>query len=198
MFITHDLATARLLCDRVAVMYLGRIVEVGPAEAVLGEPRHPYTQALLEAVPRPVPSARQRPRRLPAGEVPDAARPPAGCRFHPRCPDAFAPCGWEGRDLVDLLEAAGDPAPGRAELFPGGVRFRSGGAELAERLEALRAAQAHPLFEAVTVIERAGTAVEVRFGPGPEPAQQPAGPVEVACHLYGLTAASPSPAAPAD
>jgi oligopeptide/dipeptide ABC transporter ATP-binding protein len=190
VFITHDLATARLLCDRVAVMYLGRVVEVGPADAVLGDPRHPYTRALLEAVPRPDPSTRHRPRRLPAGEVPDATRPPAGCRFHPRCPDAFAPCGWEGRDLVDLLEAAGDPAAGRAELLPSGVRFRHGGAELAERLEALRVERAHPLFEAVSVIERTGTAVEVRFGPGPEPVLQPAGPVQVACHLYGLTGAT--------
>lgn len=92
VFITHDLATARLLCDRVAVLYLGRVVELGPAEAVLGEPRHPYTIALLEAVPRPDPSARARPRRLPGGEVPDATDPPAGCRFHPRCLDAFGPC----------------------------------------------------------------------------------------------------------
>jgi oligopeptide/dipeptide ABC transporter ATP-binding protein len=92
VFITHDLATARLLCDRVAVMYLGRVVESGPAEAVLDEPRHPYTRALLEAVPRPDPSARARPRRLPGGEVPDAADPPAGCRFHPRCLDVFGPC----------------------------------------------------------------------------------------------------------
>jgi peptide/nickel transport system ATP-binding protein len=165
---------------------------VGPAEAVLREPRHPYTRALLEAVPRPQPSARQRPRRLPAGEVPDATRPPAGCRFHPRCPDAFAPCGWEGRDLVDLLEAAGDPAATRAELLLGRVRFRSGGVDLAERLVALRDGAAHPLFQAVTAIEVAGTAVEVRFGPGPEPALQPApGSVEVACHLYGVTEAAP-------
>ena len=189
VFITHDLATARLLCDRVAVMYLGRIVEVGPAEAVLGEPRHPYTRALLEAVPRPQPSARRRPRRLPAGEVPDATRPPAGCRFHPRCPDAFDGCGWEGRYLVDVLEGAEQAGAGRAELLPGAVRFPGGGAELAGRLEAMREARAHPLFEAVTAIEVVDSAVEVRFGPGPEPALQAAGPVDVACHLYGITAA---------
>jgi len=92
VFITHDLATARLLCDRVAVMYLGKVVETGPAAEVLGRPRHPYTRALLEAVPRPDPAARDRPRQLPPGEVPDATDPPSGCRFHPRCPAAFAPC----------------------------------------------------------------------------------------------------------
>ena len=92
MFITHDLATARLLCDRVAVMYLGKVVEMGPAADVLRRPRHPYTRALLEAVPSPDPSARHRPRDLPPGEVPDATDPPSGCRFHPRCPAAFAPC----------------------------------------------------------------------------------------------------------
>jgi peptide/nickel transport system ATP-binding protein len=92
VFITHDLATARFLCDRVAVMYLGRVVECGPVEAVLGEPRHPYTRALLAAVPRLDPAARSRPRPIPPGEVPDAAHPPSGCPFHPRCPDAFAPC----------------------------------------------------------------------------------------------------------
>jgi oligopeptide/dipeptide ABC transporter ATP-binding protein len=92
VFITHDLATARLLCERVAVMYLGKVVETGPAAEVLGRPRHPYTRALLEAVPRPDPAARDRPRQLPPGEVPDATDPPTGCRFHPRCPAAFAPC----------------------------------------------------------------------------------------------------------
>ena len=92
VFITHDLATARLLCDTVAVMYLGKVVETGPAAEVLGRPRHPYTRALLEAVPRPDPAARHRPRDLPTGEVPDATDPPSGCRFHPRCPAAFAPC----------------------------------------------------------------------------------------------------------
>ncbi|HVW35493.1 MAG TPA: ABC transporter ATP-binding protein, partial [Acidimicrobiia bacterium] len=94
VLITHDLATARLLCDRVAVMYLGRVVEVGPAPAVLAEPRHPYTRALVEAVPRVEPGASGgRPARtVLAGEVPDATAVPAGCRFHPRCPECFEPC----------------------------------------------------------------------------------------------------------
>jgi len=103
VFITHDLATARLLCDRVAVMYLGKVVEVGPAGTVLSEPRHPYTRALLDAVPRVEPpangaAAAGRARTILPGEVPDATDVPGGCRFHPRCPQAFAPCGPDGED----------------------------------------------------------------------------------------------------
>jgi oligopeptide/dipeptide ABC transporter ATP-binding protein len=98
VFITHDLATARLLCDRVAVMYLGKVVEIGPADAVLSAPRHPYTRALLDAVPRVDPSAAGRARAVLPGEVPDATAVPGGCRFHPRCPQAFGPCGPDGEE----------------------------------------------------------------------------------------------------
>ena len=103
LFITHDLATAKFVCDRIAIMYLGRIVEIGPAAAVFTDPKHPYTKALISAIPVPEPG-RPRPQALPRGEVPDAIFPPAGCRFHPRCPVALPTCGWEGRDLLDLLE----------------------------------------------------------------------------------------------
>jgi peptide/nickel transport system ATP-binding protein len=97
VFITHDLATARLLCDRVAVMYLGRVVEIGPAAIVLAEPCHPYTRALLDAVPRVDPpsisaTGAGRVRPVLPGEVPDATAVPGGCRFHPRCPEVFDPC----------------------------------------------------------------------------------------------------------
>ena len=104
LYITHDLATAKFFCDRIAILYLGRIVEIGPSEAIYEDPKHPYTKALLRAIPEPDPR-RTVPRDLPRGEVPDAARPPLGCSFHPRCPQAFEVCGWETRDLRDLLEA---------------------------------------------------------------------------------------------
>jgi peptide/nickel transport system ATP-binding protein len=103
LFITHDLATAKFVCDRIAIMYLGRIVEVGPARAIFDDPKHPYTNALIGAIPVPEPG-RPRSIRLPHGEVPDAVNPPAGCRFHPRCPVALPTCGWEGRDFVNHLE----------------------------------------------------------------------------------------------
>ena len=103
LFITHDLATAKFICDRIAIMYLGRIVEMGPAKEIYGDPKHPYTKALLAAIPVPDPAKRAK-KELPKGEVPDAVYPPLGCRFHPRCPVALATCGWEGRDFVDYLE----------------------------------------------------------------------------------------------
>ncbi len=91
LFITHDLATAKYLCDRIAVMYLGRIVEIAPREELFRRPHHPYTRALLAAVPVPDPRAR-RDKNLPKGEIPSAIDPPAGCHFHPRCPLAVAKC----------------------------------------------------------------------------------------------------------
>lgn len=103
IYVTHDLATAKFFCDSIAIMYLGRIVEYGSAEQIFADPRHPYTKALLRAIPEPDPDKRV-PRELPRGEVPDAAMPPLGCSFHPRCPVAFDACGWESRDLSDLLE----------------------------------------------------------------------------------------------
>ncbi len=91
LFITHDLATAKYLCDRVAVMYLGRIVETASRDQLFSRAHHPYTKALLAAVPVPDPRAR-REKNLPRGEIPSAIDPPAGCHFHPRCPFAMAKC----------------------------------------------------------------------------------------------------------
>jgi len=94
LFITHDLSVVRYLADRVAVMYLGQIVEERAAEALFAAPSHPYTQGLLQAVPSidpDTPGARARVR----GDVPSPARPPAACRFHTRCPEVFERCRVE-------------------------------------------------------------------------------------------------------
>jgi oligopeptide/dipeptide ABC transporter ATP-binding protein len=99
LFISHDLALVHEIADVTAVMYLGRIVEAAPTRELWREPRHPYTRALIDAVPQIGPTPR-----LPAvlaGEVPDPANAPTGCRFRPRCPHAFAPCG-EQPPTVDL------------------------------------------------------------------------------------------------
>ncbi|WP_043620275.1 ABC transporter ATP-binding protein [Nonomuraea candida] len=90
LFISHDLSVVRLIADRIAVMYLGRIVEVGRTAEVWAEPRHPYTKALLGAIPKPD-GMGVLPAELP-GDVPDPANPPAGCRFHPRCPLVMDVC----------------------------------------------------------------------------------------------------------
>ncbi|WP_244403872.1 ABC transporter ATP-binding protein [Pyrolobus fumarii] len=109
LFITHDLATARYVCDRIAVMYLGRIVEEGPADEVIGNPRHPYTRALLAAVPEPDPSNRLKYREVPIkGEVPNPINLPRGCRFAPRCvaldehPEVRTACETREPPLVEV------------------------------------------------------------------------------------------------
>lgn len=89
LYITHDLASAKHFSDRIAVMYLGMIVETGPTSLVIGTPRHPYTRGLLAAVPDPSPENRNRLRDTMPGELPSAARVPSGCPFHPRCPAAI-------------------------------------------------------------------------------------------------------------
>ena len=96
LFITHDLGVVAAVADRVLVMYLGAIVEAGPVESVFAQPLHPYTRALLRAMPQPDP-ARRRERRLEGleGELPNAAKLPGGCRFHPRCPFAVERCRVE-------------------------------------------------------------------------------------------------------
>jgi peptide/nickel transport system ATP-binding protein len=91
LYTTHDLATAGYFTDRMAVMYLGRIVELGPTVEVISNPRHPYTRALLSVVPTPHTYRRQQ-RVILRGEIPDPIDLPPGCRFHPRCPDAVADC----------------------------------------------------------------------------------------------------------
>jgi len=100
VFISHDLSIVEYLCDTVAVMYLGRVVESAPAKALFASPRHPYTQALLAAVPNPVPQ-RDRPARTLEGDVPGLLHAPAGCAFHTRCPLAEARC----RESVPELRA---------------------------------------------------------------------------------------------
>jgi peptide/nickel transport system ATP-binding protein len=94
LFITHDLATAKYVCDRIAVLYLGKLCEVGPVKDVYENSAHPYTRALLEAVPVPDPRYR-RTEPMPTGEIPNAINPPSGCHFHPRCPLAKARCSAE-------------------------------------------------------------------------------------------------------
>jgi oligopeptide/dipeptide ABC transporter ATP-binding protein len=91
LFISHNLATVEHVSDRIAVMYLGRIVETAPTAQLFATPRHPYTQALFAAIPSPDPRQAQRPV-LTSDEMPSPLNPPAGCHFHPRCPVAIDVC----------------------------------------------------------------------------------------------------------
>jgi oligopeptide/dipeptide ABC transporter ATP-binding protein len=214
VYITHDLASARFFCDRIAIMYLGKVIEIGPTAEIFDNPRHPYTEALLKAVPDPDPS-RGVPRDLPRGEIPDAVHPPAGCPFHPRCPKAFGPCGWETRDVRMILEQRWTSVPaeqyareselvGDPERFDaieespseGLVRPASGsGQDLLELLEQERSAdRAEPLWHGVEGMTADGNAVRIRFADRaiPRLLPVPGTDVEVACHLHHDPKAQPA------
>jgi peptide/nickel transport system ATP-binding protein len=201
LYITHDLATAKFFCDRIAILYLGRIVEIGPSNAIYEDPKHPYTKALLRAIPEPDPR-RSVPRDLPRGEVPDAARPPLGCSFHPRCPNAFEVCGWETRDLRDLLEtrwALQEEAQYEAERAliedftaldePGTrVRLRAQGGRAGDLLELLGTAReadpSEPFWRGVKRASATSDGVEMELHAPVEPRPVEVAGVAVECHLY--------------
>jgi len=103
LFITHDLGLAWILADRVAVMYLGKIVETGDGPEIIRNPRHPYTKALISVVPSPNPSV-QREKIILHGERPNPVDIPGGCRFHPRCPMAVGVCGWNSEEVQEELK----------------------------------------------------------------------------------------------
>ncbi|NPA98965.1 MAG: ATP-binding cassette domain-containing protein, partial [Crenarchaeota archaeon] len=100
LFITHDIGVGRIVSDRIAVMYLGKIVEIGPTEEVINKPAHPYTKALIDAVPSI--RRRERKRLKIKGDVPDPKNPPPGCRFHTRCPFATKHCSEEEPRLTEI------------------------------------------------------------------------------------------------
>lgn len=199
VYITHDLATAKFFCDRVAIMYLGKVVEIGPTAEIFANPRHPYTKALLKAIPEPDPS-RVVPRDLPRGEIPDAARPPLGCSFHPRCPVATVVCGWEARDVKALIEdhwtrvgvadfererqALGDLTDLERTVSPGEpvlVRTPGAPAQAAAILERVRSDRADSALWAAATVEQRSDGLAFTFT---EPAPirlLPAGEAEVAC-----------------
>ncbi|MFC6887572.1 ABC transporter ATP-binding protein [Halorubrum trueperi] len=104
LFIAHNLSVVRHICDRVAVMYLGEIVEIGPVEEIFADPKHPYTEALLSSVPRVTTEERDGDFSTLRGDVPSPRNPPAGCRFHTRCPEARAAC----RESTPPAYAVGD------------------------------------------------------------------------------------------
>ena len=121
LFIAHDLSAVRHISDRIAVMYLGKLVEIGPARKITDDPQHPYSEALISAVPIPDPDVERTRRRIVLkGDVPSPMSPPSGCTFHPRCPYVMDRCRTEapaltprsdGRSVACHLDALPNPAP---------------------------------------------------------------------------------------
>ncbi len=190
LFITHDLSLAWVLADRIAVMYLGKIVELGPTREVVKNPRHPYTKALISVVPVPDPDRRHE-RTILKGERPDPSDIPTGCRFHPRCPVAFEKCGWTSDEVVDELNeivaaqganAATHTASVEAEGPASFVLPTASEAWLREQVATQ--AESHRALKAIQAIEPLGSGVRVRLHGYGEPPLKTIDPgIQVACHL---------------
>jgi oligopeptide/dipeptide ABC transporter ATP-binding protein len=208
LFITHDLSLAWIIADRVAVMYLGKIVEEGTAEQVIANPKHPYTQALISVVPSPDPRHDVK-RTILRGERPDPVDIPTGCRFHPRCPMAFERCGWNGSEVAAELQTvlAGANGPQAVVRDAGEARViatptpPAAPTDLAEHIRIIVAGQrdSRLAFRAVAQVRIEGGAVVLELHEWAEPALIELGPGnQVACHLVSAhhPVAMPTPAAP--
>ena len=194
LFITHDLSLAWVIADRIGVMYLGKMVEEGPKEQVVRNPRHPYTKALITVVPVPDPDRRHQ-RTILKGERPDPSDIPAGCRFHPRCPVAFEACGWEAHELLDDLKelalASGREPKFLASLAVDGplslfLPWDSSEAETWLREQMAAKAEEYRSLKAIRSIEKANGGLRILLHEGREPMLKSVAPgVRVACHLEG-------------
>ncbi len=198
LFISHNLSVVRHMADRIAVMYLGKFIEVASKTGLFDNPLHPYTRGLLEVIPLPDPE-QQKELALMRGEVPSPVDPPLGCRFHPRCPVALPHCGWEGRDLKRAIqeslrdEGEASPLAGAiqemdAEGFSLRIRLAGDPHASADALGAFLdagKAQDLPLYHAIEGLRMEEDAVVVQFADASEPGMKEVEPGHaVACYLY--------------
>src|SRR2546422_2945457 len=202
LFITHDLGLAWILADRIAVMYLGKIVEQGTAEEVISHPKHPYTQALISVVPSPDPRHLAK-RTILKGERPDAVNIPGGCRFHPRCPVAFEICGWSADEVAEELKSLsiGGLLPGIARMEaqnPGTVALAVVASTTPEAfIETFRRVvtehrDSRRALKAIAGVRARGGYVYVKLHRGREPRLVELEPGNtVACHLVTPPAEAP-------
>ncbi|HEX9339833.1 MAG TPA: oligopeptide/dipeptide ABC transporter ATP-binding protein [Thermoplasmata archaeon] len=194
LFITHDLSLAWVLADRIGVMYLGKIVELGSTEQVIARPKHPYTQALISVVPSPDPRHKVE-RIILRGERPDPVAIPPGCRFHPRCPLAFERCGWSAAEVSEELRSAQAAGllPGIASIEPletgtvdiglmPGASVEAAALTLRSLTEANR--DSRLALKGIADIRPSGATVRVTLHEGSEPQLVEVEPGNVvACHL---------------
>ncbi len=210
LFITHDLGLAWIIADRIAVMYLGKIVETGNAPEIIQNPRHPYTKALISVVPSPNPSI-HREKTILRGERPDPVDIPPGCRFHPRCPRAVGICGWDAEEVLPELQklvkadaASASEASTVSEVTVTGllslaltasdpVRVQS---YLKRRIQEV--ALKIPPLGAIRTMTPKSDRLEVTLHEPVEPPLRPiAGDILVACHTVVPATSSPEMAPPA-
>lgn len=168
LFISHDLSVVAHMSDRIAVMYLGKVIELAPVDEFLNNAKHPYTQALIASIPIPDPKMRKERKGI-EGEVPSPVNPPLGCRFHPRCSQALRTCGWEARDLVfylterERVHEPSHPMNERIKAFhPDGftLAIELAGPSHAEPVLAwlremiLKMKGKHPMFDAIRAVDK--------------------------------------------
>ncbi len=196
LFITHDLGLAWILADRIAVMYLGRIVETGSGAEVIQNPRHPYTKALISVVPSPNPKV-HRPKTILRGERPNPVDIPNGCRFHPRCPMAVGICGWDSEEVrAELAKLIQEDKKGFAEARTVSALSTSGSfavtvttadpgkveAYLKKRIQAV--ALQRPALGAIREMSAKSGALDLQLHrPVEPPLRRIRGDITVACHL---------------
>ena len=180
LFITHDMSVIDYMCDTVAVMYVGKIVETAEKEQLFKEPLHPYTKALLSAIPSMDPTERRLSKaEILPGEVPSPANPPTGCRFHPRCRFAFEECGWGAEDLISYLrENIGEKTSLDVDARDFHLVVRPGDGEDATHIYTLirdlvekgrEREKKHPLFAAINDVRNEDGSIHILFAEKEEP-----------------------------